>query len=116
MRGPRRCAAADPVGDGAALDNLIANALEHGRAGPRCVHPDGPRVGPAPPRRSRRRSGRRPESPARIPRRGHGLRIVREFGESRAGRFALSSRLAVDGAALELPIAEPELGLGRATR
>jgi signal transduction histidine kinase len=101
-----------------ALDNLVANAIEHGRGpiemlgtrrrdrlrilvrdgGPRTVesHPPSLRI-PAGERAHRRRD----------PRRGHGLEIVRGVAAAHGGRFVLRRSAAVTVAALDLPLAEP---------
>jgi signal transduction histidine kinase len=90
-----------------ALDNLIANALEHG-AGPirvegveragklRLTVADGTAAGgPRPSPIARRQAGRR----------GHGLRIVAEVAAAHGGRFAACSHAAGASAVLELPVA-----------
>jgi signal transduction histidine kinase len=87
-----------------ALDNLLANALEHG--GPPVVI-TGARV-----------AGRlritfanrvRPDGLARPtdPRRGHGTEVVSEVANAHGGRFALCQTRSGCVAALELPLAEP---------
>jgi signal transduction histidine kinase len=103
-----------------ALDNLVANAIEHGR-GPiemsaavrrgrlRVLVRDGGGGAPLgagfpgavePHRlRARRRS---PD-----PRHGHGLEIVRGVAAAHGGRFVLRRSPAVTLAVLELPVAEP---------
>jgi signal transduction histidine kinase len=92
---------ADPRHLERALDNLIANSLEHGtlrvvlratvgRRGVRIAVGDG---GPAPIRRRRRRD----------PRRGHGLRIVGRIAREHGGRFLLDRSPAGTEAVLELP-------------
>jgi signal transduction histidine kinase len=106
-----------------ALDNLVANAIEHGR-GPievssavrrnrlRVLVRDGGREEPRPggvalgfpgavaPHRLRAR--RR----AADPRRGHGLEIVRRVAAAHGGRFVLRSSPGLTLAVLELPVAE----------
>jgi signal transduction histidine kinase len=93
----------------AALDNLIANALEHGsgpirvegaeRAGKlRLTVADGTAAGG----RERSPAARRPGG-----RRGHGLRIVAEVAAAHGGRFAACSHAAGASAVLELPVATP---------
>ena len=92
----------DPARLGQALDNLIANALEHG--GPPIVI-----------------TGARVTGRLRItiangigsqamgsadPRRGHGTGIVSEFASAHRGRFALCHTASGCVAALELPLAE----------
>ncbi|MEO8093247.1 MAG: ATP-binding protein [bacterium] len=96
---------ADPSRVAQALDNLIANAIEHGglrvrveaalcAAGMRVVVAnDGPAAG-----------DRSPD-----PRRGHGLEVVREVAAAHGGRFALRSEGEATVAALELPLAPPPL-------
>jgi two-component sensor histidine kinase len=92
-----------------AIDNLVANALEHG--GPpvvvtgarvagrlRMTIANGVRRDPAP----------RPADP----RRGHGTEIVSEVASRHRGRFALCQTGSGCVAALELPLAEP--GFARA--
>jgi signal transduction histidine kinase len=93
----------DPVRVAQALDNLIANALEHGggeitivgaRRGPRielAVRDGGTR----PPRRLRER----PE-----PRRGHGLRLTRSLARGNGGRLRMRTAGHGTVATLELPL------------
>ncbi len=98
-----------------ALDNLVANAIQHGR-GPiemsAAVRRDRLRIlvrdgggddAPAGPSAiwSRRRRGA-------DPRRGHGLEIVREVAAAHGGRFVLRRSPAVTLAVLELPLAAPQ--------
>ena len=92
----------DPARLGRALDNLIANALEHGAgtitvagelAGGRLrliVADEG--------RWSRRPSAGRPD-------RGHGLAVVEAIAEEHSGRFELRRTAAGTRASIELPIA-----------
>jgi signal transduction histidine kinase len=98
----------DPDAISRALDNLIANALEHGlgrirvegTGRPGCV-----RLHVA------NHSG--PSGPAadRDPRRGQGLEIVRSVAQEHGGRFAACRHRDGADAVLELPlIAEPEQG------
>lgn len=103
-----------------ALDNLVANAIEHGRGpievvgtrrhgrlrilvrdgGARRLDPDSASLRiPAGERAHRRRD----------PRHGHGLEIVRGIAAAHGGRFVLRRSAAVTVAALDLPIAEPPL-------
>ena len=100
-----------------ALDNLIANALEHG-AGPiridgaeragrlRLTVADGVdaggRAAPAPERRRPPRIGERRRAGGR---RGHGLRIVAEVAADHGGRFAACAHELGASAVLELPLA-----------
>ena len=98
-----------------ALDNLVANAIEHGR-GPievscavrrgrlRILVRDGGGSGAASPA-----SGwRAPRRAARAdPRHGHGLEIVRRVAAAHGGRFVLRRSPAVTLAVLELPLADP---------
>jgi signal transduction histidine kinase len=110
----------DEVAISRALDNLIANALEHGR-GPiridgtrrgarlRLTVADGADAAGAPPPLPAR-----PPVPARIghrhqagARRGHGLRIVAEVAAEHGGRFAACAHERGASAVLELPLAPP---------
>jgi signal transduction histidine kinase len=90
-----------------ALDNLIANSLEHG-SGPirvegsvrggrlRMSVADGPDPGLAPSAAPARTRGAR---------RGHGLRIVAEIAADHGGRFAACAHRGGARAVLELPLA-----------
>jgi signal transduction histidine kinase len=98
--------AGDPVAMAQALDNLIANALEHG--GPPLVVTAARVSGRLRLTLANGRSGDERQSPNGDPRRGHGVGIVRDFAESHAGRFALCETGVGCVAALELPIAESE--------
>lgn len=93
----------------AALDNLLANAIEHGgpevtiaasvRAGRlRMAVVDGGVAAQARPREGAR------------PHRGHGLRIVRSIAAEHGGRFALQHSRDGAVAMLELPLAPPASG------
>ncbi len=91
-----------------ALDNLIANALEHGH-GPICVEgaerhgrlrltvADGTAAGGRPRLAASRRGG--------DARHGHGLRIVAEVAAAHGGRFAACAHAEGASAVLELPVA-----------
>jgi signal transduction histidine kinase len=103
---------------GQALDNLIANALEHG--GPplwltASVVGDRVRMTISDGGAGAGASGRSPNGarnrlrPAPEPRRGHGLAVVSQIAEAHGGRFALSSSRLGSVAALELPLARAEL-------
>jgi len=98
----------DPARMAQAVDNLVANALEHG--GPPIVV-TGARVA------SRLRItvangiGDAAGDPS-DPRRGHGTALVSEVASSHRGRFALCRTGSGCVAALELPMAEP--GFARA--
>jgi signal transduction histidine kinase len=110
----------EPAAIARALDNLLANALEHGR-GPvrldgtlraghvRLLVSDGADAGAAPalavgvhPRRRPAAGSRR----ARDPRRGHGLRVVADVAAAHGGRFASCRHEAGACAVLELPLAD----------
>jgi signal transduction histidine kinase len=96
----------DPVRVAQALDNLIANALEHG--GGEITIEGGLRGGRLElavrdrgalrPRRLRERSE---------PRRGHGLRVTRSLARANRGRLRIRSAGRGTVAALELPLATP---------
>jgi signal transduction histidine kinase len=113
--GARLCC--DEAAVSRALDNLIANALEHGtgpitldgseRAGKlRLTVADGADAGvplaPAP-RRARPEVAHRHQAGAR---RGHGLRIVAEVAADHGGRFAACAHDRGASAVLELPLAD----------
>lgn len=93
----------DPRRIEAALDNLIANSLEHGslnvRVSARLVA-RGVRISVADGGAPGRSHGRR-----RDPRRGHGLRIVGEAARQHGGRFLLDRSDGGTEAVLELPLA-----------
>ena len=102
----------DPARLAQALDNLIANALEHG--GPPIVV-TGARVasriritvanGSADPAAGDNPRPRRGGSGD--PRRGHGTEVISEVASAHRGRFALCHAGGGSVAALELPLAEP---------
>jgi C4-dicarboxylate-specific signal transduction histidine kinase len=87
-----------------ALDNLLANAIEHG--GPPIVI-TGARV--AGRLRITIANGVQPGRVAHTadPRRGHGTDVVSEVASAHGGRFALCQTASGCVAALELPLAEP---------
>jgi signal transduction histidine kinase len=93
---------ADPVRIEQALDNLIANAVDHG--GPRVLI-DARAIG------SRLRISVRDEGPGpvrnreRAGRHGYGLEVVRSVAAAHRGRFALRSSQTGSVAILELPLA-----------
>jgi len=98
-----------------ALDNLIANALEHG-SGPirldgtlrgtslRLTVADGADAGLRPEPAATTRVVHRHQAGAR---RGHGLRIVAEVAAEHGGRFAACAHERGASAVLELPLASP---------
>jgi len=92
-----------------AIENLIANAVEHG--GPPIVVTGARVVGRL---RITIANGIRHDltEPPADPRRGHGTQIVSDVASSHGGRFALCQTAGGCVAALELPLAEP--GLARA--
>lgn len=109
----------DPDAVARALDNLLANALEHGlgpvrlegaaRSGSlRFMVVDGADAGSVDPRAM---------APGRLradPRRGHGLRLVAEVAAAHGGRFAACRHAAGASAVLELPLVDKARGRRRA--
>lgn len=100
---------ADPDAIAQALDNLIANAIEHGQpplvltgsvisTRLRITLSDGGPLASA-----NGSNGHRPDGH----RRGHGLDLVSEVAAAHGGRFALSRCREGTVAALELPLADP---------
>lgn len=97
----------DPHRVAQALDNLLANAIEHG--GLRvwmetaicsgAVRISVSNTVPGAPARARRR----------VPGRGHGLRVVASIAADHGGRFAVRRSATIWSATLELPLAEPAL-------
>lgn len=94
----------DPARMAQALDNLVANALEHG--GPPIVV-TGARVSGRIRITVANGVGTRPPLSDRDPRRGHGTEIVSRVARAHRGRFALCHTGAGCVAALELPLADP---------
>ena len=112
----------DEVAIAAALDNLIANAIEHGRGAIRVegssragrlrlTVADGADAGGVPPARAAS-PGLQP-SPHRRGRRGHGLRLVAEVATEHGGRFAACAHERGASAVLELPLGESPARLRR---
>lgn len=107
--------AVDPVRVAQALDNLIANALEHGRG---TVTVAGSARGGGLELEVRDAGGRvtAPRERSRTdPRRGHGLRLARDWSERQNG--SLSVRRSAHGtvAAIQLPLADLARSRGRGT-
>jgi signal transduction histidine kinase len=95
---------ADPARIARALDNLIANSLEHGglRVSVAATLGNGLfRVEVAD--RGRRRAAARTR-PGRDPRRGHGLGLVARIAAEHSGRFRLERSVTGTIAVLELPL------------
>jgi signal transduction histidine kinase len=94
----------DPVRIAQALDNLIANALEHG-AGPITI--EGARRGGRIQLAVRDRGTRpvRRVRESREPQRGHGLRVARSLARGNGGRLRLRAAGRGTVAAIELPVA-----------
>ncbi|MGI9020203.1 MAG: sensor histidine kinase [Solirubrobacterales bacterium] len=94
---------ADPARVSQALDNLLANAIEHSSGRIRVIGTGTPRrlaieVASARPA---------PASERRDSRRGHGLDIVRSVAAAHEGRFRLRRAGGEVAAVLELPLAVP---------
>jgi signal transduction histidine kinase len=87
-----------------ALDNLVANALEHGGV-PIVV--TGARVAGRVRITIANGAGKSPPTAGGDPRRGHGTEIVSDVASAHGGRFALCRTGGGCVAALELPLAEP---------
>jgi two-component system, OmpR family, sensor histidine kinase MtrB len=94
----------DPARMAQALDNLLANALEHG--GPPIVV-TGAKVAGRLRITVANGVGERPALAAADPRRGHGTEIVSRVASAHGGRFALCHTDRGCVAALELPLTEP---------
>jgi len=97
----------DPVRVAQALDNLIANALEHGGGQ---ITIEGARRGGRLEVAVRDHGGRKPRRvrearERREPRRGHGLRLTRSLARGNGGRLRLRTVGRGTVAALELPLA-----------
>jgi signal transduction histidine kinase len=98
----------DPGQLAQALDNLIANALEHG--GPPVVLTGARVAGRI--RVTIANGASNSSSPRkRDPRHGHGTEVVSEVASAHRGRFALCRTGSGCVAALELPLAEPGYAL-----
>jgi hypothetical protein len=98
----------DPMRLSQAIDNLVANALEHG--GPPVVVTGARVAGRL--RMTIANGVRRDPAPKPAdPRRGHGTKIVSEVATAHRGRFALCQTGTGCVAALELPLAEPGFAL-----
>ena len=91
-----------------ALDNLIANALEHG--GPPVVV-TGARVAGRIRVTIANGAANRATGDRHDPRRGHGTEVVSQVASAHRGRFALCRTGSGCVAALELPLAEPGYAL-----
>jgi signal transduction histidine kinase len=94
----------DPTRMAQALDNLLANALEHG--GPPVVI-TGARVAGRLRITVANGVGEKPSLASSDPRRGHGTDLVSDVASAHRGRFALCHTGSGCVAALELPLAEP---------
>ena len=94
----------DPARLAQALDNLIANAIEHGDP-PILV--TGARVAGKLRITVANGLGKRPSARNDDPRHGHGTEVVSRVASSHGGRFALCHTGSGCVAALELPLAEP---------
>jgi signal transduction histidine kinase len=105
-------AMADPCRVAQALDNLLANAIEHGglrvwvetTIGPRGVRISVSNTAPRAPDRAENHAGR-------DPRRGHGLRVVASIAAAHGGRFVVHRPAGGWAAILELPLADLPLSV-----
>lgn len=96
---------ADPARLTQALDNLLANAIEHGR-GPVMVRGTRSPVGLS---LEVVTAGTRPARRHSDPRRGHGLAVVERVAVAHLGRFRIRSTGQSVAAVLELPLASSPL-------
>jgi signal transduction histidine kinase len=94
----------DPIRMAQALDNLLANALEHG--GPPVVV-TGARVAGRLRITIANGIGKPPARDGGDPRRGHGTDLVSQVASAHGGRFALCHTGSGCVAAIELPLSEP---------
>jgi signal transduction histidine kinase len=105
-------AMADPCRVAQALDNLLANAIEHGglrvwvetTIGPRGVRISVSNTAPRAPDRAKGHAGR-------DPRRGHGLQVVASIAAAHGGRFVVHRPAGGWAAILELPLADLPLSV-----
>ncbi|HSI79257.1 MAG TPA: ATP-binding protein [Solirubrobacterales bacterium] len=113
----------DPAALGRALDNLLANSLEHGAEQvlvEGAVDGDRLRIAVADGSDPERGAGElaaplRTRPGGRDPRRGHGLAIVAGTAAAHRGRFAFAAGERGARAVIELPIACDRAGLSRAS-
>ena len=97
----------DPVAISQGLDNLIANAIEHG--GPPVVLTGAKVAGRVRITLANGRAGEERAPRDRDPRRGHGVGLVADMAARHSGRFAICETSSGCVAALELPLAQTEL-------
>ncbi len=99
---------ADPADLARAVDNLVANALEHGSGGVEVaatLAPGATRVAVADAGSTIEANRKRRPGPDRDPRRGYGLAIVTEIARAHGGRFFWLRSERGSIAVLELPLA-----------
>jgi signal transduction histidine kinase len=100
----------DPIQVSQALDNLMANAVEHG--GPPVVVTGASVAGRVRITVANGLDGEPDRSgPAPDPRRGHGIEVVSEVARAHRGRFALCRTGSGCVAALEFPLTDGDLAL-----